>query len=185
MGRLRAFLEVPDNVLAIAQNRELMHSLDAAFFRVGAALDGILVKFLAAESASEDELRDDFESKGLEVRRLEGEGRFRFIAESAQPGERMEHLRRLLEEERDDARMLWIDFNWEQRIALDAVLKQQQAMTQFVEDTRLVIKTSMLEGELNEWPGSDLRRAQVWHSATVWFSKNGLALSRVTPSPAG
>jgi excisionase family DNA binding protein len=36
-GRLRAFLEVPDNVMAIAQNRELMHKMDAAFFRVGEA----------------------------------------------------------------------------------------------------------------------------------------------------
>src|SRR5436305_1663403 len=34
-GRLRAFLEVPDNVMAISQNRQLMHRLDAAFFRVG------------------------------------------------------------------------------------------------------------------------------------------------------
>ena len=86
VGRLRAFIEVPDNVLAVAQNRELMHNLDAAFFRIGAARDGILVKFLGDESASEDELRDDFESKGFDVRRLEGEGRFRFIAESVPAG---------------------------------------------------------------------------------------------------
>src|SRR5215217_9736448 len=34
-GRLGAFLEVPDNVLAISQNPQLMHRLAAAFFRVG------------------------------------------------------------------------------------------------------------------------------------------------------
>src|ERR687889_2210383 len=32
VGRLRSFLEVPDNVLAITQDREMMHRLDAAFF---------------------------------------------------------------------------------------------------------------------------------------------------------
>src|SRR3954453_9355832 len=44
-GRLRAFLEVPANVLAIAQDRELMSGLDAAFFRVGAARGGTLVNY--------------------------------------------------------------------------------------------------------------------------------------------
>lgn len=37
VGQLRSFMEVPDNVLAIAQDREKMHRLDAAFFRVGEA----------------------------------------------------------------------------------------------------------------------------------------------------
>src|SRR4028118_666538 len=42
VGRRRSFLEMPDNVLAIAQDREMMHRLDAAFFRVGEARGGIL-----------------------------------------------------------------------------------------------------------------------------------------------
>src|SRR5215207_2791034 len=33
--RLDSFLRVPDNVLAIAQNTDILHRLDAAFFRVG------------------------------------------------------------------------------------------------------------------------------------------------------
>src|SRR5215210_582924 len=44
-GRLRAFLEVPDNVMAISQNRSLMHRMDASFFRVGEARGGTLVKY--------------------------------------------------------------------------------------------------------------------------------------------
>ena len=32
VGRLRAFIEVPDNLLAIVQDRELMGKVDAAFF---------------------------------------------------------------------------------------------------------------------------------------------------------
>src|SRR3712207_3702155 len=56
VGRLRGCIELPDNVLAVAENRELMHNLDAAFFRVGAPRDGILATFLGDEAASEDEL---------------------------------------------------------------------------------------------------------------------------------
>ena len=42
-GQLGSFLRVPDSVLAIAQNRDVLHRLDAAFFGVGEARDGLLV----------------------------------------------------------------------------------------------------------------------------------------------
>ena len=45
VGLLNSFLRVPDNVLAIAQNINILHRLDAAFFRVGEAQGGLLVKF--------------------------------------------------------------------------------------------------------------------------------------------
>ena len=45
VGQLSSFLQVPDSVLAIAQNLEILHRLDAAFFRVGEAHGGLLVKF--------------------------------------------------------------------------------------------------------------------------------------------
>jgi excisionase family DNA binding protein len=35
--QLDSFLRVPDNVLGIAQNLDILHRLDAAFFRVGEA----------------------------------------------------------------------------------------------------------------------------------------------------
>src|SRR5215218_2812923 len=35
VGQLDSFLRVPDSVLAIAQNVNILHRLDAAFFRVG------------------------------------------------------------------------------------------------------------------------------------------------------
>jgi len=47
MGQLNSFLRVPDNVLAIAQNVEILHRVDAAFFRVGEARGGLLMKFYA------------------------------------------------------------------------------------------------------------------------------------------
>src|ERR671910_247752 len=45
VGRLSSFLRVPDNVLAIAQNIDILHRLDAAFFGVGDARGGLLVKY--------------------------------------------------------------------------------------------------------------------------------------------
>ena len=42
VGQLGSFLPVPDNVLAIAQNLDLLYCLDAALFRVGEARDELL-----------------------------------------------------------------------------------------------------------------------------------------------
>src|ERR671915_1051890 len=70
VGQLSSFLRVPDNVLAIAQNLDLLHRLDAAFFGVGEARGGVLVKFYGGETHSEEELRADFENNGLQVGRL-------------------------------------------------------------------------------------------------------------------
>jgi excisionase family DNA binding protein len=76
VGQLDSFLRAPDNVLAIVQNLDILHRLDAAFFRVGAARDGLLIKFYAGEEQSEGELVADLQQNGLEVGRLRREGRF-------------------------------------------------------------------------------------------------------------
>ena len=83
VGQLRSFLEVPDNVIAVTQNRKLLHRLDAAFFRVGEARDGLLVKFHGGEpETSGKEARAILERNGLEAARLEDKGRLRFNAEA-------------------------------------------------------------------------------------------------------
>lgn len=184
VGRFRSFLEIPDNVLAIAQNQELMHNLDAAFFRVGEARDGIMAKFMSDESATEDELREDFERHGLEVERLEKEGRFRFIEESDQTSGRPQELWGLLEEGIDEGRSVWANFNWKREMDLETALSQQEKLSQFVENSQLVVKTAVLEDALDKWPGADLRRAHVVHSGTIWLSESGLSLNRVTPPPS-
>src|SRR5919112_430776 len=99
-GQLDSFLLVPDSVLAIAQNVDILHRLDAAFFRVGEARGGMLVKFYAGEEHSEGELLSDFEGNGLEASRLKREGRLLMRPEE-EPlgGSRGEQLGRLLEEE--------------------------------------------------------------------------------------
>ncbi len=185
VGRLRSFLEVSDNVLAIAQDREMMHRLDAAFFRVGEAQGGRLIKFAAGEPwDSLDDVRADLEPRGLEVGRLEEEGRFRFTCEPDPQRGRTEELRQLLSEEADGGRSVWVSFNWAEQVNLDAALKQQEALQEVVEEGELVVKTAVLEEVVDHWPGKALRRAQVLHSGTIWLSESGLALSRVSPPPS-
>src|ERR687894_3088606 len=70
-GQLGTFLREPDSVLAIAQNLDLLHRLDAAFFRVGEARGALLAKFYAGEGSSGEELLAAFEEYGLEATRLE------------------------------------------------------------------------------------------------------------------
>jgi len=184
VGRLRSFLEMPDNLLVIAQDRQMMHRLDAAFFRVGEAQGGRLIKYAGGEPwDSLDDVRTDLEPHGLEVGRLEEEGRFRFTSEPDPQRGRTEELRRLLSEEADGGRSVWVSFNWAEQIDLDAALRQQEALQEMVEEGELVVKTAVLEEVVDEWPGKMLRRAQVLHSGTIWLSESGLALSRVTPPP--
>jgi hypothetical protein len=83
-----------------------------------------------------------------------------------------------------EGRSVWVDFNWEAGLELEAALQQQRALSGLIEDARLVIKTAVPEGTLDEWPGSTQRQAQVMHAGTMWLSESGLALSRVTPPPA-
>jgi excisionase family DNA binding protein len=184
-GRLRHFLGVPDNVLTIAQDRQLMHRLDAAFFGIGEARGGVLIKYHRQEPEdSLDELREALRRNGLDVARLEGEGHLRFVAEGRPSDGRVEELRDLLAQRSDGHPSLWVNFNWEERIDLEAAVRQQKEITEFVEDSSLVVTTSVLEEALDEWPVTDLRQAQVTHSGTIWFSEAGLALSRVMSPPS-
>src|ERR687886_1025220 len=113
VGQLSSFLEVPDNVLAIAQNLDLLHRLDAAFFQVGDAHGALLVKFYGGEDRSADELRAEFEKNGLEVGRLEREGRLLMRPEKDPLGAgREDELARLLEEVGGEGRTVWASFNW-------------------------------------------------------------------------
>src|SRR5215217_1080771 len=112
-GQLDSFLRVPDNVLAIVQNVDILHRLDAAFFRVGEARDGLLVKFYAGEEHSEGELLADLQRNGLEARRLKRERRLLMRAEEEPLGKtRAEQLGLLIEEEGGERSTVWASFNW-------------------------------------------------------------------------
>ncbi len=184
VGQLRSFLQVPDNVLAIAQNLDLLHRLDAAFFQVGDAHGGMLVKFYGGEEHSADELRAEFEQNGLHVGRLEREGRFLMRPEEDPLGSgRGDELARLLEEVGEEGYTVWASFNWVRQVDPDTALEQQERLTELVDAQNLVVKTAALDEAIDEWPAAALRRAQSAHSATIMASEAGLSLSRVTPMP--
>jgi excisionase family DNA binding protein len=184
VGQLESFLRVPDNVLAIAQTVDVLHRLDAAFFRVGEARDGLLIKFYAGEEYSEEELLSDFERNGLEAWRLKREGRLLMRAEE-EPlgGTRGEQLGRLIEEEGDEGMTVWASFNWVRPVDLNTALEQQKRLTKLVDASQLVVKTAAIEEALDEWMPSELRRVQSAHSAIILASEEGLSLSRATPMP--
>jgi len=184
VGQLDSLLRVPDNVLAIAQTVDILHRLDAAFFRVGEARDGLLVKFFAGEEHPEEELLSDFEENGLEARRLKREGRLLMRAEE-EPlgGTRDEQLGRLIEEEGDEGMTVWVSFNWVKPVELETTLEQQKRLSELVDASQLVVKTAAIEEALDEWPASQLRRVQSTHSAIILASEEELSLSRATPMP--
>jgi len=183
VAQLRSFLQVPDNVLAIAQNVDILHRLDAAFFRVGEAQDGLLAKFYAGEEHSEDELRTQFEKNGLQVGRLEREGRFLMRPEEDPLGERGDELGRLIEEKAGEGRTVWASFDWAMQVDLDRALEQQERLTELVDTRLLVVKTAALEEVIDEWSAAALRQAQSFHSGTIFASETGLSLSRAMPMP--
>jgi excisionase family DNA binding protein len=188
-GQLDSFLRVPDSVLAIAQNVDILHRLDAAFFRVGEARGGLLVKFYAGEEHSEEELLADFEENGLEARRLKREGQLLMRAEEEPLEEeplgrtRAEQLGLLIEEEGGERRTVWASFNWVRPVDLNTALEQQKRLAALVDASQLVVKTAAIEEAIDEWMPSELRRVQSAHSAIILASEEGLSLSRATPMP--
>jgi hypothetical protein len=114
---------------------------------------------------------------------LEEAGRMRLLQASGELGGRIEEVELLVDEEREGGRSVWVNFDWDLRMGVEEALEQQRALAGFVESSEVVLKTTILEEDLDGWPGSLQRRAQVTHSGTMWLSEAGLALSRVTPPP--
>ena len=181
-GRLRAFIEMPDNLLAVVQDRAFMREMDNAFFQVAEARGGTMVKYQLEEPRlpSLGEVREQLEQAGLDIEGLEVEGRLRLVKQAGEPGNRVEEVRRLAEEESGKGRSVWISMNWDLRMGVQEALQQQRALSGLVEGTELVVNTTVLEEDLDEWPGVAQRRSQVLHSGTLWLAREGLALSRVS-----
>jgi excisionase family DNA binding protein len=183
-GQLDSFLQVPDSVLAIAQNIDILHRIDAAFFRVGESRGGLLVKFHGGEDNPEEYLLASFEQNGFEASRLKREGRLLMREEEGPLGDRRGNaLARLLEEEGEKGRTVWASFNWVRQVDLQTAFEQQERLTELVDTRQLVVKTAALEETIDEWPSSMLRRVQSSHSAIILASEGGLSLSRATPMP--
>jgi excisionase family DNA binding protein len=180
-GQLRSFLTVPDKVIAIAQTPALVRRLDAAFFQVGEASDGSLIKFYGGETESADDLRTELKRNGMDVERLEKEGRFRFVAESDSLNDRAGALEHLMSEEATSGRAVWASFDWVQEVDLDAALGQQEELAKLIDTRQLVVKTAVLETVMDNWTPATQRQLQTRYSGTMWLSEAGLALSRFKP----
>ena len=185
VGQLDSFLRVPDSVLAIAQDIDILHRLDAAFFRVGEARGGLLVKFYAGEEHSEEELLSDFERNSLQASRLKREGRLLMRAEEEPlSGSRWRQLAQLIEEKGGyEGRTVWASFDWVKPLELETALEQQRQLSELVEARRLVVKTAAIEEAIEEWTASQLRRVRSVHSALILASEEDLLLGHATPMP--
>jgi excisionase family DNA binding protein len=180
-GQLRSFLTVPDKVIGIVQTPALLRRLDATFFQVGESSGGLLIKFYDGETEPVDNLRAELKHNGLDVERLEEEGRFRFIAEKDSLSGRADTLERLMSEEVTSGRTVWASFDWVKQVDLDVALKQQEELSEFIDARQLVVKTAVLEQVIDNWPPATQRQLQTRYSGTMWLSEAGLALSRFTP----
>lgn len=180
-GELGSFLRVPDNVLAIAQSPELSHRLDAAFLKVAEARNGLLVQFFGGGPTEEDELRQRLRKGGLDVGRLEAEGRLYLREERDSWAGRTQELHRLLSNEAGSAYTLWVAFDWPEWADPETALRQQRALTEVANSGRSVVKTGLLEETAAGWLPETLMRAQALHPGTVWLSEDGLVLSRTSP----
>jgi excisionase family DNA binding protein len=184
VGQLDSFLRVPDSVLGIAQNIDILHRLDAAFFRVGEHRGALLIKYYAGEEHSEEELLSDFEQNGLEAGRLKRQGRLLMRAEEEpSSGSRWRQLDQLIEEEGAYGRTVWASFDWVKPVELERALEQQRQLSELVDARQLVVKTAAIEEAINEWGPSQLRRVQSMHSAMILASEEQLLLSHATPMP--
>jgi excisionase family DNA binding protein len=185
VGQLDSFLRVPDSVLVIAQNIDILHHLDAAFFRVGEARGGLLAKFYAGEEYSEEELLSDFEQNGLEAGRLKRQGRLLMRPEEEPlSGSRWRQLGQLIEGKGGvEGRTVWASFDWVKPLQLETALEQQRQLSELVDASQLVVKTAAIEEAIDEWRASQLRRVQSRHSAIILASEEQLLLSHATPMP--
>lgn len=147
-----------------------------------------LVKFHGPLTGSSvEELRTRIQGAGLDVERLQGEGRLRFVHEDHRipQDDHLGALRRIYEEVNGNGHALWASFDWSKDVDLDAALERQRKLARFVANRQLVVQTGVLEGDADEWPPPLGRRAQVVHSGTAWLSEAGLSTNRVEPVAEG
>jgi excisionase family DNA binding protein len=178
-GHLGAFLGVPDQVLAVAEDATLLTRLDAAFFQVAEAHGGLLVKVYDPTVLSRDGLREGFQRAGLDVDRLEGAGRFRWCPEG-DLGRGVGVVRQLLAEEAPAGRSMWVGLDWLGEPALELALRQQEQLANLVASSPLVVATGVVEPEIEEWPGADAQwRLLESLRGVIRYGRRGLLLSRV------
>jgi excisionase family DNA binding protein len=185
VAHLGAFLELPDQVLALAEDAALLTRLDAAFLQAGEARGGRLVKLYEPQQMSRRALTMTYQQYGLDTVALETSGRLQWCP-LATPEEASPVLRQLLASLEGDERPLWVTINWTEAITLQTALRQQAELAELVATHPLVVTTGVVEPALETWPPP----AQQWQllgslRGVIRFARAGLMLSRVVPSLTG
>ena len=180
VDHLRAFILVPDHIIAVAENHALVKRLDAAFFQVGAASGALLVKFIGGETTPIPELRDEFRRNGFAVDRLEAEGRFCWSAAVDPSRERGSVLHRALQEAAARGDQVWASFNWARSVDLEAMLRQQRELETLAGAASLVVMSAAVEAAA-DWDATGLREALEVQRGIVRLSRRVVVLSRAAP----
>lgn len=116
-------------------------------------------------------MRTDLMEKGVDIDRLENEGRLRFSAEEDPLDGRKDLLQQLVEEQAEAGRTLWVSFDWSKSVDLGIALEQQTALADLTNASQFVVKTAVLESAIEGWAPATLRRTQATHSGTIWLSE--------------
>jgi excisionase family DNA binding protein len=181
---LGAFLEMPDQLLAVAEDAALLTRLDAAFFQAGEARGALLVKLYEPRQTARHALVRAYQQYGLDTVSLEARGDLRLCPVSA-PEEALGVLRHVLTAAEDE-RPFWVNLNWTDTITLEMALEQQAALSELVATHPLVMATGVVEPAAETWPPAE----QQWQllgslRGVIRFARAGLMLSRVVPPPTG
>jgi excisionase family DNA binding protein len=185
-GYLDRFLAVPDQVFVVAEDARLLTQLDAAFFQVGEARGGVLVKIYDPGALPQRALAAELRHAGVPVERLEKLGQLRW-----QPATDVEAgvaaLERILAEEETAEQTIWAIMNWPGVEDMPAGLRQQARLaTLITAHPRLVVATGVVEPEPTAWPPLK----QQWQLLSnlrglIRIARAGLLLSRVVaPLPS-
>jgi excisionase family DNA binding protein len=188
-AHLQAFLAIPDQVLAVAEDAVRLARLEAAFFEVAAANDGLLLKVYDPHAASPRALRQELAHQGLDPERWEAAGRFRWSPAADPAGDPevgVVTLRQALAEATAGERTVWAAINWPAAGALATALGQQTALAPLVATHSLVVLTGVVAPAVSPWPIMKDQWLRVGGlRGVVHYGGAGLVLSRLVSPPDG
>lgn len=183
LAQLRAYIQVPDHLVGVAEDEPLLHRLDAAFFQLGDEREALLVKFVGGETDPIANLREGFRRNGLAIDRLEAEGRFCWSEAVDPTAERLTEVGHALAVATNQGREVWSSFNWTREVDLAMMVAQQEQLATMVDTAQLVVKTATIEAAAEDWTPTALRQSQASARGLIRMSHSGLVLSRAVPLP--
>jgi excisionase family DNA binding protein len=185
-AHLQTFLSIPDQVLAVAEDAAWLAHLEAAFFAVAAANDGLLLKVYDPTAVSPRALRQQLANQGPDAERLEAGGRLRWCPVAAPAvgvATLRQHLAEVMAEATAGERAVWAAINWPAG-DLAAVLRQQAELAALVASHPLVVLNGVVAPAVSPWPiMTDQGPWVEGLRGAVRYGRTGLVLSRLVSPP--